>query len=248
MGHAKNELKHLAIIMDGNGRWARKRGHSRFWGHIRGAKVARTIIEHAAESKIPILSLFAFSSENWGRPKEEVSFLMRLLQKQLSKELVTLKKHNVKFTCIGQIDSLPPSTQKIVHEAIELTKNNTGTQLIFALNYSGRSDIVRATKKITQKIKSGLLESSEITEGLFADHLETAQFSDPDLIIRTSGEVRLSNFMLWQAAYSELHFSNSYWPDFTVRELNQAIAHYQKTQRRFGKVTPTSITPTPNTP
>lgn len=230
-----SSLKHVAIIMDGNGRWAKRRGHSRYWGHVRGAKAARSIISEAAKINLEYLTLFAFSTENWQRPKEEVDFLMHLLGRQLKKEIQTLKKNNIRFHCLGQLEALPESAKKVVQQAIDETKENTGTQLLFALNYSGRADLTCTVKDLALKVKAGTIDPDNITEDLINESLFTGFAPDPDLIIRTSGEKRLSNFMLWQSAYSELYFTDKMWPEFSAADFHQAIEYYNTKERRFGK-------------
>lgn len=231
-------LKHLAIIMDGNGRWAKKRGHNRFFGHIRGARIARQIIEAAAERNIEFLTLYTFSAENWKRPLTEVNFLMKLLMRQLERELDTLMKHNIHFRVVGDREKLPLEVHKTVEKTIDQTKNNDGMTLVFALSYGSRQEIVSAVQKIARQVQSGHLEVGSIDESLLSACLESAFLPDPDLIIRTSGESRLSNFFLWQAVYSELMTTNTLWPDFTVEELDACIANYQNRERRFGRVSP----------
>jgi undecaprenyl diphosphate synthase len=207
--------RHLAIIMDGNGRWAQLRGHSRFFGHVRGAKTARKIIEAAAARKIEFLTLYTFSIENWRRPEAEVNFLMKLLRRQLVRELKTLMENNIRFRVIGDINRLPREVQKVVNATIEETKTNTGMTLVFALSQ---------------------LEAADVDENLVSACLESAFLPDPDLIVRTSGESRLSNFFLWQAAYSELLTLPTLWPDFTQEHLDLALQDYARRERRFGQV------------
>lgn len=227
--------RHVAIIMDGNGRWAQSRRHNRFWGHVRGAKTAKDIIEHAASLNLECLSLFAFSKENWQRPAQEVNLLMKLLVKQLHKEIKTLTKNNIRFYCIGERCLLPPAVQEAVEKTESATKANTGMKLIFAISYSGQNDIVNATKKVAEKVKRGLLQPEDINDEVIADHLMTAGFLSPDLIIRTSGEERISNFYLWQAAYSEFYFTNTLWPDFIAEDFDKALFSFNSKQRRFGQ-------------
>jgi undecaprenyl diphosphate synthase len=231
--------KHVAIIMDGNGRWAEARRRERIFGHIRGAKIAKNTIEYCSELGIQHLTLYAFSTENWSRPEREVSFLMMLLRRHLRKERKNLVKNNIRFSVIGEIDRLPIAVQQEARATIEETKNNTGMGLTFALSYGGRQEITEATRLIAQAIKFGQLEPSEINEQLVASYLQTqiAQIPDPDLIIRTSGEHRLSNFLLWQAAYSELYITNTLWPDMTNLELSRAFIEYSSRERRFGRTT-----------
>jgi len=222
--------------MDGNGRWAQARHHSRIFGHVRGASVARNIIEASAEMGLEHLSLFAFSTENWLRPKTEVEFLMKLLARRLRSETPTLIKNNVRFHCIGQIDRLPKSVQKIVSETIQRTANCSGMKLTFALSYGGRQEIAAAVRRISERVLTGELSPQSVDEATIGTHLESAFLPDPDLIIRTSGESRLSNFFLWQAAYSEIFFCPKPWPEFDVKELTSALAFYAGRERRFGRL------------
>jgi undecaprenyl diphosphate synthase len=229
-------IKHLAIIMDGNGRWAQARGHNRTYGHVRGARVARAVIREAGQQSIKFLTLYAFSTENWQRPAAEVSLLMRLLEKYLRRELATLMDENVKFKYVGDISALPQPAIRAILDTVEATKHNSGLTLVFALNYGGRQEITLAVRQIAKQIEAGQLTSRDVTESLITNALETSFMPDPDLIIRTSGEQRLSNFLLWQAAYSELYFTETAWPDFKVRDLRLAIDYFHKRERRFGKV------------
>jgi len=226
--------------MDGNGRWAKSRGHNRTWGHIRGARIAREAIQFCAQKNISHLSLFAFSTENWNRPKPEVNFLMKLLGRNLKKELHILNKNNIKFHCIGNLDNLPKSTYDSIRYTEQQTSENTGMKLIFAVSYSGKQDLLNATQKISQKVLTGELLADQINEDCITRHLSTSPFPDPDLIIRTSGEFRISNFFLWQAAYSEFFFTPTMWPDFTNKDLQLALDHYSQKQRRFGNIAPTT--------
>lgn len=235
MSQIQSLPKHLAIIMDGNGRWAQKRQHSRFWGHVKGAKVARTVIEQCVKLGIEQLTLFTFSTENWNRPSIEVSFLMKLLEKQLKRELKTLMKNNVRFHCIGDLERLPFSTRKAVLETIHTTNKNTGMDLTFALSYSGRAELIQAVQRISKQVEMGYLKAHDIDENVMDSSLETAFLSDPDLIIRTSGEKRISNFFLWQASYSEFYFTDTLWPDFKSYDLLKALDAYANVERRFGK-------------
>lgn len=237
-----NTLKHLAIIMDGNGRWAQLRGHGRFFGHVRGAKVARKIIEAAAERKLEYLTLYTFSMENWSRPPVEVNFLMRLLKRQLLRELKTLMDNNIRFRVIGNKDLLPSEVRKVVDATIEQTKKNTGMTLVFALSYGARNEIVQAAQKIARQVQSGHLQAADVDETMFSACLESAFLPDPDLIVRTSGEWRLSNFFLWQAAYSELLTVPTLWPDFTTQDLDKALHEFNSRERRYGRLTSTTET------
>lgn len=227
--------RHIAIIMDGNGRWANSRGGVRVMGHKAGVDSVREITEACAEIGVKYLTLYAFSTENWNRPKTEVNALMRILIRALRKEAGRLNSNNIRLVAIGQIDRLPDNIRRELQEAIETTKNNDRMMLCIALSYSGRWDITEATRKIAEKVKAGDLNPDDVTDELISAHLSTASIPDPDLIIRTSGEYRISNFLLWQLAYSELVITDTYWPDFRRPNLMQAIASYQKRERRFGK-------------
>lgn len=230
-----NELKHLAIIMDGNGRWAERRGRERFWGHVRGAKVAQNMIEKCVNRGIQVLTLYAFSTENWLRPHEEVKFLMQLLRRQLIRERIKLQKQNIRFSVIGDLASLPEPARREVYKTVELTAGNTGMQLVFALSYGARQELTQAVQRLAQQVCDGSLQVSDIDQNLISQSLQTAHLPDPDLIVRTSGESRLSNFLLWQAAYSELYICDTLWPDFNEADLDAAIAHFNSRERRFGK-------------
>lgn len=227
---------HIAIIMDGNGRWAKSRGNIRSFGHKAGVESVRDITEACAQIGVKYLTLYAFSTENWGRPQTEVNALMRILVRSLRKEAENLNKNNIKLVTIGQIDRFPNACQQELKEVVELTKDNDRLKLCLALSYSGRWDITEAVKKLSRQVKEGKLEPEDIDDQLIGAHLSTAETPDPDLIIRTSGEYRISNFLLWQLAYSELYITETYWPDFRRNELYKAIQAYQKRERRFGKV------------
>jgi undecaprenyl diphosphate synthase len=227
--------QHIAIIMDGNGRWAKKRGNIRLFGHRAGVDSVREITEVCAQMGVKYLTLYAFSTENWDRPRSEVNGLMKILVNSLRKEARNLDDNNVRLNSIGQIDRLPSVCQRELDEAIEMTDDNDGLQLNLALSYSGRWDITEAVKKIADKVKSGDLDPDEIQDHHISSHLSTADIPDPDLIIRTSGEYRLSNFLLWQLAYSELYISKVCWPDFKRQELYKALRAYQSRERRYGK-------------
>ena len=227
---------HIAIIMDGNGRWAKRRGLPRVAGHRRGVETVRDIVEACADIGVRYLTLYTFSTENWKRPKDEVSTLMRLLLKSLKDRLDELNKNDIKLTCIGNIESLPTVVQKQLYEDIERTKNNKRMTLNLALSYSGRWELLEAIKNISREVSEGKLEPDDITEKCISDHLTTKNIPDPELIIRTSGEFRVSNFLLWQIAYSEFVILDVYWPDFSKKHLHEAIKQYQKRERRFGKV------------
>lgn len=228
--------EHIAIIMDGNGRWAKSKGSIRLHGHKVGVDSVRDITEACAQLGVKYLTLYAFSTENWGRPSAEVRGLMRLLVSSLRKEADNLHENNIRLVTIGQMDRFPEDCQDELQEAIELTEANTRLQLCLALSYSGRWDITEAVKKIAHHVKEGRLDPELINDQMIADHLSTANVPDPDLIIRTSGEYRISNFLLWQLAYSELYITELYWPDFRRNELYEAIKSFQKRDRRFGKI------------
>ncbi len=227
--------RHIAIIMDGNGRWAKQRGRLRVFGHENGITAVRNTVEAAAEIGIDYLTLYAFSTENWNRPKKEVDALMSLLVKSLNKETATLNKNNIRLQAIGDIKSLQPKTYKELIKAIENTKHNTRTVLSLALSYSSRWEITKMVQEISKKVKEDKLSSEEIDESMISKHLTTCDIPDPDLLIRTSGEQRISNFLLWQIAYSELLFSPKLWPDFSKEDFYEAIYTYQNRERRFGK-------------
>ena len=227
---------HIAIIMDGNGRWAKSRGNIRSYGHEAGVDSVRDITEACAQLGVKYLTLYAFSTENWDRPRPEVNALMKLLVNSLRKEANNLNDNNIKLETIGQLDRFPSECQRQLGEALELTHENSGLQLCLALSYSGRWDITEAVKKLAEQVKNGELEPDQIDDRLISGHLSTANVPDPDLIIRTSGEYRISNFLLWQLAYSELYITETYWPDFRRNELYSAISNFQKRDRRFGKV------------
>ena len=234
MNKQDGKPRHIAIVMDGNGRWAKKRGESRIEGHIKAKKSVRESIEFCVENKITYLSLFAFSTENWNRPRLEVKALMNLLHVVIKDELENLITQNIKLKVIGNLQDLPKKTRKSLKDAISNTEKNDGLTLILAINYSGKWDIINATKKIIEnKSKVDLANFNEI---YFEKHLSTSNIPDPELIIRTSGEQRISNFYLWQSAYSELYFTNILWPDFSKKELNNAIFEFKKRNRRFGSV------------
>ncbi|RKY94797.1 MAG: di-trans,poly-cis-decaprenylcistransferase, partial [Ignavibacteriae bacterium] len=226
----------IAIIMDGNGRWAKSRGLPRFAGHREGVESVRDIVEAASQVGVKFLTLYTFSTENWKRPVEEVSILMRLLLKNLKERVDELDENDIKLTCIGDMNSLPQEVQKQLAADIERTKNNKRMTLNLALSYSGRWELLEAIKSINRSIQQKELLIEEISEETISNHLTTNNIPDPDLIIRTSGEFRLSNFLIWQAAYSEYVISNVFWPEFRRKELYEAISNFQKRERRFGKV------------
>tara|TARA_B110001454_G_scaffold44394_1_gene43418 strand:+ start:16938 stop:17687 length:750 start_codon:yes stop_codon:yes gene_type:complete len=226
---------HIAIIMDGNGRWAKQRGLPRIAGHREGINSVRDITRICGEIGVKYLTLYTFSTENWNRPKKEVTALMTLLLSTIKNEIKELHKNNVKFSTIGNITLLPKGTINGIKEGIALTQNNSGLNLILALNYGSRQEILNAVRNIADAVKTGALESSSIDEGLFSSFLDTKKFSDPDLLIRTSGELRISNFLLWQCAYTEMYLTDTYWPSFREEELYKAILDFQNRERRFGK-------------
>ena len=228
--------KHIAIIMDGNGRWAKERSLPRVAGHKEGVNSVREITRACGEIGVKHLTLYTFSTENWRRPKAEVSALMTLLLKTISTEVRELHKNNVRFTAIGDLKKLPKPTQKGIFDGIEITKNNTGLNLCLALNYGSRQEMVSAVQAIAKKVKKGDLKLDEINETIFSNTLSTSDMPNPDLLIRTSGEYRLSNFLLWQCAYSEIIMTKTFWPAFREDALIEAILEYQSRERRFGKV------------
>ena len=225
---------HVAIIMDGNGRWAKKRNMPRVKGHYEGMQTVKKITKYASKLGIQYLTLYAFSTENWARPKEEVSYLMDLPEKTFTSFMPELMENNVKVEVIGVVEKLPENTRKAVEDAIEQTKNNTGLKLIFALNYGSKDEIVTAVKRIAQGAANNEYKVEEIDEQLISDNLFTKDTPDPDLLIRTSGEQRISNFLLWQIAYSEFIFTKVAWPDFVEEEFYKALLEYQSRDRRFG--------------
>lgn len=229
-----NLPKHIAIIMDGNGRWAEKRSLNRIAGHRMGIKRAKEIIRACRELGIEVLTLYAFSTENWNRPRREISTLMSLLKRFLSAEGKTLVKNNIRLNAIGSLEDLPGDVRDVLNEVMQQSRHNTGMVLNAALSYSGRNEILQAVKNICRGVLAGSVDPSLIDERLFSDHLYTAGLPDPDLLIRTSGEYRISNFLLWQTAYTELYITSTLWPDFTKKDLQRAIADYGKRERRFG--------------
>jgi undecaprenyl diphosphate synthase len=227
--------RHIAIIMDGNGRWAKEQGHDRLFGHFHGVESVRNIVEGCAELGIQYLTLYAFSTENWDRPEYEVIGLMELLVSTIRDEVESLHKNNIKLHVIGDMNMLPDYARKELNEALEITKNNTGLNLIMALSYSGRWELLNAVKNIAHEIKQNRLTVEEIDQTTLQRFLCTSEFPDPELMIRTSGEFRISNFLLYQLAYAELYFTNVRWPDFRKANLYEAILDYQNRERRFGK-------------
>ncbi len=233
----KNKLpRHVAIIMDGNGRWAKKRGNQRIFGHKNGVKAVRDTVEGAAELGMEYLTLYAFSTENWKRPRTEIDSLMSLLVATINNETKTLMDNKVKLKAIGDINALPEHVGKNLQKAIQLTKDNSGLNLVLALSYSSRWEIVNAVKAVAKKIQSGELKPENIDNRLFEKFLTTEGMPDPELLIRTSGEYRLSNFLLWQIAYAELYFTKTLWPDFRRDDLYHALLDFQRRERRFGKI------------
>lgn len=230
-----NLPKHVAVIMDGNGRWAKKKGARRIFGHRNAVQAVRDVTECCGELGIKFLTLYAFSTENWSRPKEEVEGLMELLVNTLKQEIGTLTENQVKLKTIGDTSHLPKNCQKNLEWAINETKGNSGLTLILALSYSGRWEIVEAIRKIAAEARDGKLDISSINENSFANYLQTSGIPDPELLIRTSGELRISNFLLWQIAYTELYITPTLWPDFRKEHLYEAIWSYQQRERRFGK-------------
>jgi undecaprenyl diphosphate synthase len=227
--------KHIAIIMDGNGRWAKEKGEDRLFGHLNGVESVRNIVEGAAELGIENLTLYAFSTENWDRPAYEVTGLMELLVDTIRKEVPTLNKNNIRLHVIGDIDMLPAGAKQELDEAIKETSKNTGLNLIMALSYSSRWEINNAIKLIAEQVQQNKLQPADITQDTIQKYLCTSPFPDPELMIRTSGEYRISNFLLYQLAYAELYFTNTLWPDFRKENLYEAILDYQSRERRFGK-------------
>lgn len=232
----KNKVpSHVAVIMDGNGRWAKLKGQPRVFGHTNGVTSVREIIEACIEINVEFLTLYAFSTENWNRPKLEVKTLMSLLVSSLKKELVSFQKNNVKLNTIGNLEDLPKSAKKELLDVIEKTKNNTALTLTLALSYGARAEIVNVIKNISKKVVNNELALEEITENIINNHLYTFSLPDVDFMIRTSGEKRISNFLLWQIAYAEMYFTDTFWPDFRKENFFNAIIEYQNRERRFGK-------------
>ena len=228
--------KHVGIIMDGNGRWAKQKGKIRMFGHRSGVIAVKETVEMAAELGIQYLTLYAFSTENWKRPKIEINSLMELLVSTIHKETKTLNENNIRLSAIGDIESLPSSCRRELKEAIELTKNNTRMTLVLALSYSSRWELTRAMQAIAEKVSRKELKPEDISEETIQNHLNTSGIPDPELLIRTSGEHRISNFLLWQIAYTELYFTEKLWPDFRKEDFCEAIINFQNRERRFGKI------------
>ena len=233
--HIDQLPQHLAIIMDGNGRWAKQKGKLRVFGHEKGSKAVKQVVEGCAELGVKNLTLYAFSTENWNRPKLEVQTLMKLLISSLKKEIKTLQKNNIKLNAIGNLNDLPPKVYKELMDVIDITKSNTKLTLTLALSYGSRDELINTIKQISIKVKNNIISPEKIDESVINEHLYTQNLPDVDLLIRTSGEQRISNFLLWQIAYAELYFTNVFWPDFTKQHLYEAIINYQKRERRFGK-------------
>ena len=231
----ENVPKHIAIIMDGNGRWAKQQGENRIYGHYEGVNSVRSVVKGAGEIGVKYITLYAFSTENWNRPKEEVDALMELLVATISMETPELHKKNVRLQAIGNINSLPPSCIDELNESINMTANNTGLTLVLALSYSSKWEIINAVKQIASDAKNNKINIEDITEQDIQKHLCTKDIPDPELMIRTSGEHRISNFLLWQLAYAEFYFTETLWPDFRENDLFTAVLNYQNRERRFGK-------------
>jgi len=229
---------HVAIIMDGNGRWANQRMIPRFQGHRKAVRAVRAVVEAAAELELQVLTLYAFSTENWSRPHQEVSMLMRLFEEFLQKELSTLLKNNIRFSVIGNRSELPDFLDSPINQALSATQENTGLTLNLAINYGGRAEIIRAVQSIAQLVQEGQLTPGDIDESLFSQYTYTNAQPDPDLIIRTSGEKRISNFLLWQSAYAEYYFTEVLWPDFARVDFYKGLHEFQQRQRRLGDVAP----------
>jgi undecaprenyl diphosphate synthase len=228
--------QHIAVIMDGNGRWAKKRGFPRIMGHRRGADTLRELLRCCNDWGISALTVYAFSTENWGRSTEEVDFLMTLFENLFQIELAEMMKESVKLEVVGNLDNVPPSLYGAIDRARTATAANQGVRFTVAINYGGRQEIVRACQSIATQVQQGLIKAVDIDEDLLSQHLHTADLPDPDLLIRTSGEMRISNFLLWQLAYAEFYVTNTLWPDFDRRAFHQALLNYQQRDRRFGKV------------
>ncbi len=231
--------QHLAIIMDGNGRWAQSKGFARIVGHQQGVKTVRLIVDKCAKLGLRYLTLYAFSSENWKRPAAEVEALMSLLGSYLSSEMSRMREHKIRLQVIGDLTKLPQDIVESIQESVRLTENNTGMTLTLALSYGSRNEIVRATQSLCADVVSGALDIADIDEKLVLSYLDTKSIPDPDLLIRTSGEMRISNFLLWQLAYAELYFCSCFWPEFDEKQLLQALTEYSGRCRRFGGVLPT---------
>lgn len=230
--------RHIAVIMDGNGRWAARQGLPRMAGHRQGAKTLKSVLRCCQAWGVKILTAYAFSTENWQRPLEEVQFLLRLFDRLLQQELASLQREGVRVTFMGDLSALPIALQDLIQQAIQKTARNRGIQFNVAINYGSRSELTRACRQIARQVQSGELSPESVDETAIARHLYTWDLPDPDLLIRTSGEMRLSNYLLWQLAYTELYFTGQLWPDFNALDLHQAILHYQSRDRRFGGLSP----------
>lgn len=228
--------KHVAVIMDGNGRWAKRQGLPRIMGHRQGVDSLKDLLRCCKDWGIPALTAYAFSTENWGRPRSEVEFLMTLFERVLRREMVEMMQENVRIRFVGNLAELPPSLQAEISRSMEDTKDNYGIQFTVATNYGGRQEILQACRAIASLVEQGIIQSHDIDEQVFERHLYTNELSHPDLLIRTSGEMRISNFLLWQMAYAEIYVTQTLWPDFDRHEFHQALFNYQKRDRRFGKV------------
>ncbi|WP_319423272.1 polyprenyl diphosphate synthase [Pleurocapsa sp. FMAR1] len=228
--------QHVAVIMDGNGRWAKNQGKPRIVGHQKGVDTLKDLLRCCKDWGIPALTAYAFSTENWGRPRGEVQFLMTLFERVLRRELQEMKEENVKIRFVGNLEDLPTSLRQEIDRSMEDTKNNQGTQFTVATNYGGRHEIIQACQAIAKKVEQGYLKANQVNEDLFEQHLYTQGIPHPDLLIRTSGEMRISNFLLWQVAYAEIYVTSTLWPDFDRTEFHKALATYQQRDRRFGKV------------
>lgn len=228
-------INHVAIIMDGNGRWAQQHGHERSFGHEQGVEAVRNVLEFAKNNGIPYVTLYAFSTENWNRPKEEVDLLMRLVTRTITKEVDTFMKNGVRLLTTGRMEDLPEDCRKSMNDAAEITANNKNTTVIFALSYSGRSEMVDTTKKIAREVAAGRLNPDDINDKTLQQHLYRPEIPDVDLLIRTGGDMRISNFLLWEIAYAELYFSPVMWPDFREEHLKEILEQYTHRERRFGK-------------
>jgi len=232
--------QHVAIIMDGNGRWAEQRGLSRLHGHRVGKDSVRAVVESARKLGIRYLSLFAFSTENWNRPPKEVDALMQLLRRYLASELDKMMKHEIRLVAVGSLRRLPPAVREALRSAVASTRNNTGMTVVLAVSYGGRDEITDAVRRLARKVKKGAIEPDAITQDVFRRHLATKDIPDPDLLVRTSGEMRVSNFFLWQLAYTEIYVTETLWPDFREREFEEALGFFEQRQRRFGR-TPAQV-------
>lgn len=231
-----SQIKHVAIIMDGNGRWAQLRGRPRTYGHVKGVRVAKKIITHASRLGLNNLTLYAFSTENWFRPQEEVSVLMRLMERYLVRETDNLVKENIQFHTIGDLSKVPEKARQLIADAKARTAHCSGLKLTFAISYGSRQELISAVQSIATDLKEGRIQLNDINEDMISKKLMTSHCPDPDLIIRTSGEYRLSNFLMWQASYSELYFTDILWPDFTENDFNKALTDFKNRSRRFGRI------------